>query len=77
MTAPGLWVYGELDLSQPTLESVAILDRLIQDHHKDFSYRVFEGADHGISIDSEPIDGVWKTIKEWLLAQASNSSDSR
>lgn len=69
MTGPGLWVYGELDRSQPTLESVVILDRLIQDHNKEFTYEVFEGADHSISIDGETVDGVWKTIKDWLLAQ--------
>ncbi len=68
MTVPGLWLYGELDRSQPTRESVAILDRLIQDHNKDFTYRVFEGADHGIAIDGVLADGVSETMKEWLLA---------
>ena len=69
MTGPGLWVFGELDRSQPTRESVVILDGLIQDHDKDFSYEVFEGADHSISIDGELVEGVSKTIKNWLLAQ--------
>ena len=68
ITVPGLWLYGELDRSQPTRDSVAILERLIQDHSKDFTYKVFEGADHGIAIDGELVEGVSKMMKDWLLA---------
>lgn len=73
MIVPGLWLYGELDRSQPTRESVAILDRLIQDHNKDFTYMVFEGADHGIAIDGVLAEGVSEAMEEWLLAHVTFS----
>jgi len=74
ITVPGLWLYGELDRSQPTRESVVILERLIQDHSKDFTYKVFKGADHGIAIDGELVEGVSKTMKDWLLAHVEVST---
>ena len=67
MTVPGLWLYGELDRSQPTRESVAILDRLIRNHNKDFTYKVFEGADHGNSVDGKLVEGFLATLHGWLL----------
>ncbi len=74
MAVPGLWLYGELDRSQPTRESVVILDRLIRDHNKDFTYKVFEGADHGIAIDGKLVEGVSETMKNWLLAHVEFSA---
>lgn len=69
MNAPGLWLYGELDESQPTRESVAILDRLIKELGKDFTYVVFEGADHSIMIDGESAEGLFSTMEGWISAQ--------
>ena len=63
MTVPGLWLYGEMDGVQPTRESVVILDRLIQDHGKEFTYRVFEGAGHSLS----GADGFAETLDGWIL----------
>ena len=66
MNAPGLWLYGELDRSQPTRESVVILDTLIKDHNKDFTYKVFEGADHDIWVDGGFAEGLDETLDNWL-----------
>ncbi len=69
LTVPGLWLYGELDRSQPTRESVEILDELIETYDKNFSYKVFKGADHSLRIDGELADGVFELVEEWLVAQ--------
>ena len=69
LTVPGLWLYGELDRSQPTRESVEILDELIETYDKNFSYKVFKGADHGLRIDGKLADGVFELIEQWMLAQ--------
>ncbi len=67
MTVPGLWLYGELDTSQPTRESIAILEGLVRDHDKDFTYEVFEGADHGLAVDGKLAEGGLETLDGWLL----------
>jgi len=46
--APCLWVLGEKDSSIPVLLTVEILDSLVTDHDKDFSYIIYPNANHGL-----------------------------
>jgi len=55
MTARGLWLYGERDLSQPTGRSVAVLAQLKRTRDRRFTTRVFPGAGHGL-LDLPPSD---------------------
>jgi uncharacterized protein len=66
MTIPGLWLFGSLDGSIPTLESEAVLDRLKSGGH-DFRYVEFDGAGHGLlDVDPPPPPDVAPTIVDWV-----------
>ena len=69
MNVPGLWVYGELDRSQPTRESVIIIDRLVENYGKKFTYKIFDGANHNIAVNNYYADGVWNTVFNYLKSQ--------
>lgn len=62
-TVPGLWLFGAEDRSIPTPQSVRILDRLIEDGHKPFSYRVYPDVGHCLHGCGAP---VWPDIERWL-----------
>ncbi len=51
MGNPGLWIYGENDLSVPIPQSTAILEELINEGRKPFSYIVIPDANHGWVVD--------------------------
>ncbi len=72
-TVPGLWLYGELDRSQPTRESVETLDDIIADYNRDFGYEVFEGADHSLRVDGELAPGVFELVRGWLAEQTGSA----
>jgi dienelactone hydrolase len=66
---PGLWLFGSVDGSIPTVESEAILDEL-KAAGKEFSYVVFDGAGHGLlDVSPPPPPEVIPTIVEWVTAQ--------
>jgi uncharacterized protein len=65
MTVPGLWIYGGKDRSQPTANSVDVLDRL-RANGKDFTVVVYPRADHGL-LDTRPSDPrALPTIVDWI-----------
>jgi dipeptidyl aminopeptidase/acylaminoacyl peptidase len=47
MDAPGLWLFGTQDSSIPVPLSIEILDSVVADHGKDFSYLVDSNRGHG------------------------------
>ena len=55
MEAPGLWMLGSADESIPIPETVAILDELIGAFDRDFSYRVWPEADHGLRVNGQQV----------------------
>lgn len=44
---PGLWLFGAQDSSIPVPLSIEILDSIIADHGKDFSYIIDPNRGHG------------------------------
>ncbi|MFC2024667.1 alpha/beta hydrolase family protein [Chloroflexota bacterium] len=48
LNAPSLWVLGDKDSSVPVPLTVEILDSLITDYGKNFSYIVYPNANHGL-----------------------------
>jgi dipeptidyl aminopeptidase/acylaminoacyl peptidase len=65
LVVPGLWLYGGQDLSQPTAQDVAILNRL-KAGGKDFTVIVFPRAGHGL-LDVPPTDPrALPTVVEWI-----------
>ncbi len=68
INVPGLWLYGEQDLSQPVDNDLVILDQL-KTEGKNFSVVVFPGAGHGL-LDVPPTDPkALPTLVEWILRQ--------
>jgi uncharacterized protein len=66
MTSPGLWLYGGLDLSQPTRRSVAALEHLKLTRAREFTTRVFPQAGHGL-LDLPPTDPrALPTLIDWV-----------
>jgi pimeloyl-ACP methyl ester carboxylesterase len=55
LKSPGLWLFGERDLSQPTARSVAVLEHLKRTRARRFTMRVFPQAGHGL-LDLPPSD---------------------
>ncbi len=51
MQNPGLWIFGEVDLSVPVRQSIAILDTLINNENKPFTHITIPNANHGWIID--------------------------
>jgi len=45
---PGLWMFGSQDRSTPVSLSTEILDALVAQQGKDFSYIIYSNADHNI-----------------------------
>ena len=64
-TIPGLWLYGGADRSQPTAQSVDVLDGLKGDG-KDFTVVVYDHAAHGL-LDVPPSDPrALPTVVAWI-----------
>jgi pimeloyl-ACP methyl ester carboxylesterase len=51
---PILWLYGSEDKSVSAAESVAILEEIQREYKKDYTIRVFPGADHGLRVVPDP-----------------------
>ncbi len=67
LSAPGLWLLGSADESIPIPETVAILDRLVADHSRPFSYRVWAGADHGLRVNGRQVEEFWAEQEVFLF----------
>ena len=67
MNATGLWLLGGADRSIPIPESVAVLDRLIDDEQKPFYYHVFQDANHGLRVNGQLVDSYWKIQEDFLF----------
>jgi pimeloyl-ACP methyl ester carboxylesterase len=64
-TAPGIWVYGGQDRSQPSEKSAATLERL-RKNGKDFTVVLFPHAGHGL-LDTPPTDPrAMPTLLAWI-----------
>jgi len=64
---PGLWLLGARDDSIPIPLTVEILDSLVADHDKDFSYIVYPNKDHGwTDVDTGQTYPVLYDALSWL-----------
>lgn len=76
---PVLFLLGELDAETPVADTVAILERIKQTDQKDFTVRVFPGADHQIElprqINSRPhyAPGYLDLMIDWTLDTVKSS----
>lgn len=66
MDMPGLWLLGDADKSIPIPETVAVLDDLIMNGRKNFTYQVFENANHGLRINGGLVKGYWQVQDDFL-----------
>ncbi len=72
MTAPGLWIYGDLDLSVPVNRSVGNLERIRQEKGKDWTVIVLPNVNHDWVIGGALCQGSGPRISnswmfDWLL----------
>ena len=78
-TAPGLWLYGGLDRSNPSLLCVEMIEGLRKTAGKDFTTRFFPSGNHGL-MDARiggmaeygalqrQVPGLYEAIVEWMSA---------
>ncbi|MFC2041907.1 alpha/beta hydrolase family protein [Chloroflexota bacterium] len=65
--APSLWLLGAKDSSIPVPLTVEILDSLVTDHGKDFSYIVYPNMEHGWrDADTDQMYPVLYDALNWL-----------
>lgn len=62
ITVPGWWYFGGLDASIPTVESIAILESIIEEYDKDFTIWLDPQGTH-----SFPGDDIWDEAIAWIL----------
>ena len=61
ITVPVLWLFGADDHSIPTKRSVAILESLVREGGRQFSWFVYPGVDHGLRGAD-----IWADLRPWL-----------
>jgi len=72
LTVPALFLFGERDDLVPVGKSVEIIrEALTQSGHRDFTIRVFPGADHGIRVSAADgamrlAPGYLEAMRDWL-----------
>ncbi len=77
MTMPALWLYGSLDQSVPWEQGVEDLERVATRWNRNFTWHVFEGANHGLKrartggswerpSPTQTIDGYFAVMDRWL-----------
>jgi len=67
LDVPGLWLLGAQDSSIPVPLTTEILDSLITDHDKDFSYIVYPNMNHILrDVDTGQIYPVLDDALNWL-----------
>ncbi|MEO9850213.1 MAG: prolyl oligopeptidase family serine peptidase [Reichenbachiella sp.] len=67
MNMPGLWLLGDADQSIPIPETVANLDKLINEDNRNFTYHVFDRANHGLRVNGVMVKDYWKLQDNFLL----------
>jgi len=75
LTVPALWIFGGRDLSNPTANDVAILNRIQTQLGKDFTIHIFANADHNL-IDVTtgwPADAQ-QIVNRWLVEHDSGAN---
>ena len=65
MTVPGLWIYGDKDISIPIDRSLKILETLKQEKNKDWTLVVFPNSNHAFIINGGPCD-TEGTVYNWV-----------
>ena len=73
LTIPALWLYGEQDKSNPTVNDIAILGRIKAELGKDFTIHLFPDADHDF-VDSRtggPVNAQG-VLDQWLSERIMN-----
>ncbi len=80
---PVLSLLGESDVETPVEETVAILERIKKERNKDFTVKVFPGADHQIELPRQVKNrpryapGYLDTMINWTLERVSvNKQDA-
>lgn len=66
MDMPGLWLLGEDDQSIPIPETVKILNNLIGTYKRDFIYKVYAEAGHGLRVNGERVNDFWEVQDNFL-----------
>ena len=77
LRSPALWIYGALDQSVPWRQGVRDLAEISAQWDRDFTWKVFENANHGLRaartggpwerpIPREPVEGFFEFQAEWL-----------
>ena len=71
LSVPALFIFGEDDRLVPVPVSVEVIRKtLVQSRARDFTIRIFPGADHGIYADAasgrQLAPGYLDTMKDWL-----------
>ncbi len=75
LRVPVLWIYGDNDADFPSLDAARIVERIRDEHKKDFTVKIFPGASHAISVpapkDSKlpfgrPAEDYPDLIERWL-----------
>ena len=78
---PGLWIYGSLDQSVPWRQGVADLKEIAEKWNRNFTWKVFEGGNHGLRaartggpwerpVPKRPVAGYFEFMAEWLRTRA-------
>jgi hypothetical protein len=58
---PVLWLFGADDRSIPTKRSVGILESLVRERGRRFTWFVYPGVDHGLRGAD-----IWANVRPWL-----------
>jgi len=67
VTVPVFAVFGEMDQYLPVEKSIELYRRyLTEAGNKDFSFKVFLGADHSIKVEGEYAEGYFEALRDWL-----------
>jgi dienelactone hydrolase len=64
---PVLAIFGEKDTSVPVERSIPIYQQYLGEAgNRDFEYKVFANADHGIQVGGKFADGYFELMLDWL-----------
>lgn len=66
MDMPALWLLGDNDQSIPIPETVKILDNLIGNYKREFSYKLYPGAGHGLRVNRARVLDFWQIQDDFL-----------
>ena len=67
ITCPILAIFGGSDIIVPVEESVSVFEEALNKAgNKDYTIRVFPGANHGVMVDDEFAEGYLDAMTDWL-----------